>query len=277
MFKMAIFSHLFLCIYLYMRHLKHIIHCYEAVDGSRLQVLNGVNLDIRKGEFAAIVGGSGCGKTTLLNIMSGILMPSQGEVLLDGQPIRQGKHRIGYITQTETLLPWRKVIDNIVLGPELEGIPKKEQYERARQLMESGGLSGFENKYPFELSGGMRKRAIILRALAHDPEIIFMDEPFGPLDVFTREALQQEILRIWSQKKLTIVYITHDITEAVSLADRIIVMSRRPSTVQREVPVRLLRPRDVVEIRYEQEFMELEREIGAMIRGIDPEVRRSDE
>ena len=164
-----------------------------------------------------------------------------------------------------------------MLGPELEGIPKKERYERARQLMESGGLSGFENKYPFELSGGMRKRAIILRALAHDPEIIFMDEPFGPLDVFTREALQQEILRIWSQKKLTIVYITHDITEAVSLADRIIVMSRRPSTVQREVPVRLSRPRDVVEIRYEQEFMELEREIGAMIRGIDPEVRRSDE
>lgn len=249
--------------------LKHITHCYEAVDGSQLQALDDVNLDIKKGEFAAIVGASGCGKTTMLNIMSGILQPTQGEVLLDGQPIRKGKHRIGYISQTETLLPWRKVIDNIVLGPELDGVPKKERYEKARQLMESGGLAGFENKYPFELSGGMRKRAIILRALAHDPEIMFMDEPFGPLDVFTREALQQEILRIWNQKNLTIVYITHDIAEAISLADRIIIMSQRPSTVQKEVPVQLPRPRNVVEIRYEQEFSKLEREIGAVIRGTD--------
>ena len=253
--------------------LKHVTHYYEAVDGSHLQALDNVNLDIKEGEFAAIVGASGCGKTTILNIMSGILHPSQGEVLLDGQPIEQGKHRIGYISQTETLLPWRKVIDNIALGPELDGVPKKERYEKARQLMESGGLSGFENKYPFELSGGMRKRAIILRALAHDPEIMFMDEPFGPLDVFTREALQQEILRIWGQKKLTIVYISHDIAEAVSLADRIVVMSRRPSSVQAEIPVQLPRPRNVVEIRYEPEFTRLERKIGAMIRGTDVGVK----
>lgn len=253
--------------------LKHITHYYEAVDGSRLQALDNVNLDIKTGEFAAVVGASGCGKTTMLNIMSGILKPSQGEVLLDGKPITQGKHRIGYISQTETLLPWRKVIDNIMLGPELDGVPKKERYEKAGQLMESGGLAGFENKYPFELSGGMRKRAIILRALAHDPEIIFMDEPFGPLDVFTREALQQEILRIWGQKKLTIVYISHDIAEAVSLSDRIVVMGQRPSSVQKEIPVKLPRPRNVVEIRYEQEFIRLEREIGAMIRGTDSGVK----
>ncbi len=253
--------------------LKRVTHYYEAVDGSRLQALDQVDLNIKNGEFVAIVGASGCGKTTMLNIMSGILKPSEGEVLLDGHPITQGKHRIGYISQTETLLPWRKVIDNIVLGPELDGVPKKERYDKARQLIESGGLAGFENKYPFELSGGMRKRAIILRALAHDPEIMFMDEPFGPLDVFTREALQQEILRIWSQKNLTIVYISHDIAEAISLADRIVVMSRRPSSVQQEIAVQLPRPRNVVEIRYDQEFTRLERKIGAMIRGTNLEVR----
>ncbi|MDD6441301.1 MAG: ABC transporter ATP-binding protein [bacterium] len=256
--------------------LRNVTHYYEAVDGSRLQALDNINLEIKKGEFVAIVGASGCGKTTMLNIMSGILKPSQGEVLLDGRPISQGRHRIGYISQTETLLPWRKVIDNIMLGPELDGVPKKERYQCAKEIMASGGLEGFERKYPFELSGGMRKRAIILRALAHDPEIIFMDEPFGPLDVFTREALQQEILRIWNEKKLTVVYISHDIAEAISLADRIIVMSKRPSSVQAKISVQLPRPRNVVEIRYEEKFIELERKIGSMIRGTKPEVQSND-
>lgn len=246
--------------------LNHVDHYYEAVDGSCLQVLDDVNLDIRNGEFVAVVGASGCGKTTMLNIMSGILKPSRGEVFLDGRPISEKKHRIGYISQSETLLPWRKVIDNIVLGPELDGVPKNERYEKAKKLIAAGGLSGFENKYPFELSGGMRKRAIILRALAHDPEIIFMDEPFGPLDVFTREALQTEILDLWSRKHLTIVYISHDIGEAISLADRIIVMGQRPSYVQKEFLVSLSRPRNVVEVRYQPEFVELEKRIGTLIR-----------
>lgn len=246
--------------------LRHVCHYYESVDGSRVQALNHVDLDIKDGEFVAIVGASGCGKTTMLNIMSGILKPSEGEVILEGKPLAERKHRIGYISQSETLLPWRKVIDNIVLGPELDGVPKAERYQKARKLIKAGRLSGFEDKYPFELSGGMCKRVMILRALAHDPEIIFMDEPFGPLDVFTREALQSEILELWAQKHLTIVYISHDIGEAISLADRIIVMGQRPSSVQKEFLVPLPRPRNVVEVRYKPEFMELEREIGRMIR-----------
>ena len=256
--------------------LKHISHYYEAVDGSRLHALQDVSLDIQDGEFVAIVGASGCGKTTMLNIMSGIIRPTEGEVLLEGQSISEGRHRIGYISQSETLLPWRKVIDNIALGPELDGVPKKERYKKARKLMEAGGLSGFEDKYPFELSGGMRKRAIILRALAHDPEIIFMDEPFGPLDVFTRESLQTEILNLWSEKHLTIVYISHDIGEAVSLADRIVLMGQRPSSVKKEFQVQLSRPRNVVDIHYEPEFIRMEREIGTMIRRTGQEEKSDD-
>lgn len=246
--------------------LQQVSHRYEAVNGPEVEALRQVNVSVADGEFLAITGASGCGKSTLLNIMSGMLRPTEGTVLLDGAPLAARKRRIGYISQSETLLPWRRIIDNIALGPELDGVPRAQRHERARALMEAGGLAGFEDKYPFELSGGMRKRAIILRALAHDPEIIFMDEPFGPLDVFTREALQAEILRLWREKRVTIVYITHDIGEAITLSDRILVMSRRPSTVQAEYPVTLPRPRDVVEVRHEPEFIRLEREIGARIR-----------
>lgn len=256
--------------------LKQISHFYEAVDGSRLQALDEVNLDIKDGEFVAIVGASGCGKTTMLNIMSGILKPTNGSVIFDGRPLEEGKHRIGYISQSDTLLPWRKVIDNIVLGPELDRVPKNDRYEKAKKLIEAGGLSGFEDKYPFELSGGMRKRVMILRTLAHDPEIIFMDEPFGPLDVFTREALQAEILELWSEKHLTIVYISHDIGEAVSLADRIIVMGQRPSSVQEEFHVPLPRPRNIVEVKYHTEFIDLERKIGTMIRNTGQKGKTND-
>lgn len=247
--------------------LRRVSHFYEAVNGEHVHALNQVNLSVHDGEFLAVVGASGCGKSTMLNIMSGILKPTEGEVLFDGAPLSAKKHRIGYISQTETLLPWRRILDNVALGPELDGVSKAERHARARTLIASGGLRGFEDKYPFELSGGMRKRAIILRALAHDPEIIFMDEPFGPLDVFTREALQAEILRIWNQKKLTIVYITHDIGEAIMLSDRILVMSRRPSTVQAEYLVTLPRPRSIVEVKHDPEFIHLEREIGYQIRG----------
>ena len=246
--------------------LKDVSHYYEAVNGAGVHALSHVSLSIRDGEFVAVVGASGCGKSTMLNIMSGILTPTQGEVLFNGRPLREEKHRIGYISQSETLLPWRRIVDNIALGPELDGISKAQRREKARALMRAGGLSGFEDKYPFELSGGMRKRAIILRALAHDPEIIFMDEPFGPLDVFTREALQGEILRIWQEKRITIVYITHDIAEAITLSDRILLMGPRPSCVRGEYPVSLPRPRDVGEIKHDGEFIRLEREISRQIR-----------
>ena len=149
--------------------IKDVSHRYEAVNGEGVHALNQVSLTVLDGEFLAIVGASGCGKSTMLNIMSGMLKPTEGSVLLDGMPITAKRHRIGYISQSETLLPWRKIIDNIALGPELEGVSKSKRYAQARDLMAAGGLAGFEEKYPFELSGGMRKRAIILRAVAHDP------------------------------------------------------------------------------------------------------------
>ena len=238
--------------------IKDIVHYYESKDGKIVHALNNINLCVKDGEFLAIVGSSGCGKSTLLNIMSGMIKPTKGQVLIDGEELNFNKHNIGYISQSDTLLPWRKMIDNVAIGLEIKGVPKKERHEVARSLMETSGLSGFENKYPYELSGGMRKRGIIIRALATNPDIIFMDEPFGPLDVFTKEILQDEILNIWEHRKNTIIYITHDIAESIALADRIILMSYRPSSIKAEYNVNLPRPRNIKKDKYNRQFMELE-------------------
>lgn len=246
--------------------INNLIHNYESKDGKIVHALNNINLSVNAGEFLAIVGSSGCGKSTLLNIMAGMIKPTKGEILIDGETFIFNKHKIGYISQSDTLLPWRKIIDNVAIGLEIEGVNKKERHEIARELMESSGLSGFEDKYPYELSGGMRKRAIIIRALATNPEIIFMDEPFGPLDVFTKELLQDEILKIWEKRKNTIVYITHDIGEAITLADRIILMSYRPSNIKSEYIVELARPRDIKEIKHNYRFIELEKDIWEDIK-----------
>ncbi|TJX13740.1 ABC transporter ATP-binding protein [Tissierella creatinini] len=243
-----------------------ISHYYESKDGKLVHALNNINLSVKEGEFLAIVGSSGCGKSTLLHIMSGIINPTKGQVLVSGEPLSFTKHRIGYISQSDTLIPWRKIIDNVAVGLEVRGIQKKERHRIARELMETSGLSGFEDKYPYELSGGMRKRAIIIRALATNPEIIFMDEPFGPLDVFTKELLQDEILKIWEERKNTIVYITHDIAEAITLADRIILMSYRPSNIKAEYEVNLPRPRDIKEDKHSKDFVELEKCIWEEIK-----------
>lgn len=241
--------------------LRNIHHVYGKDEQTGTEAIRHIDLRVRDGEFLAIVGASGCGKSTLLNIMCGMIEPTQGEVLIDQEPVKSGKHRIGYISQTDTLLPWRKIESNVALGLEIEGIPKKERLKRARQMMDMSGLSGFEKKYPFELSGGMRKRAVIIRALIQNPDIIFMDEPFGPLDVFTRETLQKEILKMWGERKNTIVYITHDIAEAITLADRIILLSRRPSVIKNEYIVEIERPRVIEECKYNPAFLKLEKQI----------------
>jgi NitT/TauT family transport system ATP-binding protein len=246
--------------------LQNISHSYTDTSGQSMEAINNISLNIKDGEFVAIVGSSGCGKSTLLNIMCGILEPSQGSVLLDGHALRNAKSKIGYISQMDTLLPWRRVIKNVALGLEIEGKSKKERLQIAKELIETSGLSGFEDKYPFELSGGMRKRVIIIRALAQNPDVIFMDEPFGPLDIFTKTMLQQEILKIWSEHKNTIIYITHDIAEAIVLADRIILLSYRPATIKAEYKVELPRPRIIEECKYNPYFLELEKEIWDTIK-----------
>ncbi|AFS78164.1 ABC transporter ATP-binding protein [Gottschalkia acidurici 9a] len=244
----------------------NISHYYESKDGKLVHALDNINLSVKEGEFLAIVGSSGCGKSTLLNIMSGMIKPTEGNVMIDGETLNFNKHKIGYISQSDTLLPWRKILDNVAIGLEVEGVSKKDRYDMAKKLMETSGLSGFEDKYPYELSGGMRKRAIIIRALATDPEIIFMDEPFGPLDVFTKELLQSEILKIWSERKNTIIYITHDIAEAITLADRIILMSYRPSSIKSQYKIDLPRPRDIQDLKHNSQFIELEKHIWSDIK-----------
>lgn len=245
---------------------NNIYHEYIDTSGASMNALNGINLEIQDGEFVAIVGSSGCGKSTLLNIMCGILEPTSGNVMLDGRNLYEGKNNIGYISQMDTLLPWRKIIDNVALGLEVEGVSKKERLKLAQELIETSGLKGFEDKFPFELSGGMRKRAMIIRALAQKPDIIFMDEPFGPLDVFTKQMLQQEILKLWREYHNTIVYITHDISEAILLADRIILLSYRPAYIKEIYQVELPRPRIIEECKYLPYFKELEKEIWDNIK-----------
>lgn len=238
--------------------LRNIHHVYGK-NGT--EAIHHVDLDVEDGEFLAIVGASGCGKSTLLNIMCGMIEPTEGEVLIDGESVKSGKHKIGYISQADTLFPWRRIDSNVALGLEIEGVAKKERLERAKKMMAMSGLEGFEKMFPHELSGGMKKRAVIIRALIQNPDIIFMDEPFGPLDVFTRETLQKEILKMWNERKNTIVYITHDIAEAITLADRIVLLSHRPSIVKKEYKVNIERPRIIEECKYNSEFLQLEKQI----------------
>lgn len=246
--------------------LHNIHHVYGGDGKNGTEAIRHIDIDVNDGEFLAIVGASGCGKSTLLNIMCGMIEPTQGEVKIDGEPVSSNKHKIGYISQTDTLLPWRRIESNVALGLEIEGVSRKERLERARKMMQVSGLEGFEKMYPFELSGGMRKRAVIIRALVQNPDIIFMDEPFGPLDVFTRETLQKEILKMWGERKNTIVYITHDIAEAITLADRIVLLSRRPSVIKNEYIVNIERPRNIEECKYNPEFLELEKRIWLDIK-----------
>jgi NitT/TauT family transport system ATP-binding protein len=197
------------------------------------------------GEFVTIVGQSGCGKTTLLKILAGLLPRSSGTVSLRGQPVDGPSRDIGVVFQDPVLLPWRTVLDNVMLPVQVLGLDRVRFGERARMLLGLVGLTGFEDKYPHELSGGMRQRVAIARALVHDPSLLLMDEPFGALDAMTREAMNLELLRIWQESGKTIVFITHSIPEAVFLADRVIVMSARPGRIQQIVDVELPRPRDL--------------------------------
>ncbi len=234
---------------------------YESANGKVTPALRDVSLTIGESEFVAIVGPSGCGKSTLLNIMSGLLRPKSGKVMLDGSPSLGLTTKIGYLSQTDALLPWRTVLENVCLGLEIKGIPKSKRRETASELIQRVGLSGFENCFPCELSGGMRKRVAIIRILAMDPEILFMDEPFGALDVFTKETLQDDILRLWQATQKTIVFVTHDLTEAITLADRVIMMTARPSTIKKEYEVSLPRPRTAVETRFSSRFVDLQKAI----------------
>lgn len=227
--------------------------------GSDIAAVQDINLSVAPGEFVALVGPSGSGKSTLLNMTSGMLQPSRGEVLYDGKPIAGLNRGVGYMTQKDTLFPWRSVAENIGLPLELacRGMSRADRADRVRQMIELIGLKGFENHVPGELSGGMRKRVALARTIIYEPETLLMDEPFGALDAQLKLVMLDELQRLTQQRKMTVLFVTHDLSEAISLADRIVVFSARPGSIRRITPVALPRPRDVFKVRFQPAFNEL--------------------
>jgi NitT/TauT family transport system ATP-binding protein len=218
---------------------------YVSQDRSSVTALADVSLEIGPGEFITIVGPSGCGKTTLLRIMAGLLLPTSGTVRLLGRPVTGPSRSVGVVFQDPVLLPWRTVLENVMLPVQVLGLDRGPYRRRALDLLRLVGLTGFESKYPHELSGGMRQRVSLTRALVHDPALLLMDEPFGALDAMTREAMNLELQRIWREFGKTVAFITHSIPEAVFLGDRVVVMSPRPGRIVDVVAVELGRPRDL--------------------------------
>ena len=224
--------------------IRNLQKTFQNSQGKRQEVLSDISLTIFEGEFICILGPSGCGKTTLLNLMAGFDRPTAGEVLIDGRPVTEPNPKHLTIFQNYGLFPWRTVLGNVAYGLEVRGIPRAEREGIALDYIRIVGLEDFYNHHPHELSGGMQQRVAIARALAVNPEILFMDEPFGSLDAFTRLYMQEEIVRLWQERQTTIVFVTHDIEEAVYLADRIVVMSSFPGCIRCIIPVPMGRPRD---------------------------------
>jgi len=216
---------------------------YHTREGTMVEALQSASFTLREGEFVTVVGPSGCGKTTLLKILAGILERSHGSIRLNGVEMSGPSRDIGVVFQAAVLLPWRTVLQNVMVPVEIQGRDRKLHEDKARQLLEMAGLAGFESKYPSELSGGMQQRVGICRALIHDPSFLLMDEPFGALDAMTREQMNLELLRIWRDRRKTVMLVTHSIPEAVFLADKVIVMSPRPGRISGILDIDLARPR----------------------------------
>ena len=230
-----------------------------------LPVLDAVDFYVDDGEFVSIIGPSGCGKSTLLNIIAGLDDPSQGTVWLHGQEALQRLGHVGYMHQKDLLLPWRTVLDNSILGLEVQGVPRSQARARALALTDQFGLKGFEHLYPFSLSGGMRQRAAFLRTVLAERDVMLLDEPFGALDALTRAQMQEWLLDLWSSFRKTIVLVTHDVDEAIFLSDRIYVLTARPGQVKMVLPVGLPRPRSY-DIVTQEPFIALKARLLAAIR-----------
>ncbi len=226
---------------------------YTARDGSSIQALRAIDLDIGEGEFVTLLGPSGCGKSTLLKILAGLLPRSAGEVTVQGRSLAGPSRALGVVFQAPVLLPWLTILENVLVPAKVQRIDPPLAAARARELLAMTELTGFENRYPFELSGGMQQRVGICRALVHDPAILLMDEPFGALDAMTRETMNEELQRIWQERRKTVLLVTHSIPEAIYLADRVVVMAPRPGHIVEVLPVDLPRPR-TLEMQNTPEF-----------------------
>jgi NitT/TauT family transport system ATP-binding protein len=244
--------------------LRDVTKIYDTAAGGAVHALSNINLDVSAGEFVSVLGASGCGKTTLLRIIGGLEEGYSGELILRGRKGERAHRDVGIVFQDANLLPWRTILQNVLLPAQVLRLDKSASVARAHDLLELAGLKGFEDKYPFELSGGMRQRVSIARALIHDPSILLMDEPFGALDALTREVMNEEVLKIWDRTKKTVFMITHSITEAVFMSDRVVVMSPRPGRVVAEVDIPLPRPRRL-DMLSEERFGALTRELRRLL------------
>jgi NitT/TauT family transport system ATP-binding protein len=253
----------------YALELLNISCVFKARDAaeSRYTAVANTTLRIRAGEFVSVVGPTGCGKSTLLNIGAGLLAPSSGEVRVFGQPFQGINTRAGYMFQTDALMPWRTALDNVMLGLQYRGVPELPARAQAKGWLQRVGLSEFGNRYPHQLSGGMRKRTALAQVLALDPDIILMDEPFSALDIQTRQLMEDEVLELWAAKKKAVLFITHDLDEAIAMSDRVVVLSAGPATHPLgEFVIDLPRPRQVAEVRTQPRFIELHTQIWAVLR-----------
>lgn len=230
-----------------------------------VRAVEGVDLQVRRGEFVVLVGPSGCGKSTLLNMVAGLFAPTRGQVTYGGQPVSGCNLKTGYMTQNDHLLPWRDVVGNISTPLEIKGMPKSARQERVQQLVELVGLSGFEKSYPSQLSGGMRKRTALARLLAYDPETLLLDEPFAALDAQLRLNMQIELLRISRALNKTILFVTHDLDEAVALSDRAVVFTPRPGTIRHIATTPLARDRDLTRLRHDPAYVRMTAELWDLI------------
>jgi NitT/TauT family transport system ATP-binding protein len=244
--------------------LKNITCTFISRDdrSQRYTALKDTTLVAAEGEFVCVVGPTGCGKSTLLNVAAGLLQPSSGSVTVAGKPLTGVNRRAGYLFQSEALMPWRSALDNVIIGLEFRGVERAEAVEQGNDWLKRVGLTGFGDRYPHQLSGGMRKRVSLAQTFILNPEILLMDEPFSALDVQTRQLMENELLDLWSAERKSVVFITHDLEEAIALSDRVVVLSAGPETHPiGEYKIDLERPRDVSEIRLTPRFIELHAQI----------------
>jgi NitT/TauT family transport system ATP-binding protein len=235
--------------------------------GAAFTAIREVTFDVEPGQFCAVVGPTGCGKSTTLGLVAGLDRPSEGTVRVGGKPVDGIAEGVSFMFQADALLPWKTVLGNVALGPSFRGVPKREAEAAARDWLRRVGLAGFEDRHPHQLSGGMRKRVAMAAALINEPRILLMDEPFGALDVQTKAIMQTELLGLWEQLRPSVLFITHDLDEAVALADRVVVLTSGPGSVKAVYDIDLPRPRgSVQDIRFQPEFLDLHRQIWQSLR-----------
>ena len=240
---------------------------FRLGDGRVYTAVEQAHLSVGQGEFVAIVGPTGCGKSTLLNVAAGLLKPAAGSVKIFDQPLAGLNRDAGYLFQADALFPWKTALDNVAIGLEISGTPRAEALPRAQKWLTSVGLGAFANRYPHMLSGGQRKRVALAQVLIRDPKILLMDEPFGPLDAQTRQVMGNLLLDLWNADRKAVLFVTHDLEEAIALADRVVIMSAGPSSrIIGDWRVQLARPRDIFEVRLDKEFHALHREIWSVLK-----------